>query len=865
MAKLTIDGIPVEVPDGTVLLEACKAMGIDVPNFCYYPKLALIGACRMCLVEITAGPVPPAVFAKPQASCTTIVRGDGWEVLTNSPKVEKLRKGMLEFLLLNHSLTCPTCDMGGECELQDNTWRYGPGISRLQDSKAYRVITSLGPFVDLNMQRCVQCQRCTRYCDEVMGNRALGMEHRGAATQIMGFPGEDLDCVLCGNCIEVCPVGALTSDMFDTKARPWDRIETPTICTYCADGCSMKLDTKAPAGPNNTPFANDHWDRYAVKLYKDRGRVLRARAFVDSGILIEEYKGNNQEFLCHKGRFAFHVINHPQRLTQPLVRRNGELEPATWPEAIAAAATGLRRIQETNGPDALGGIGSEKITNEESYLFQKFIRTVFGTNNVDCRVSAKDLRTERAPGRTQPTVDDLYNSTSILVVGAGITEENPLTESKIRLAVRRNRASLVVAGSRRSLIADETTSFLRCKPGAEAALVYALALALAPSRQSALQGAVKKAEDATLPTALEKATQGGKVPMEVVEKNAQDALSKAQDAISKFHLSDDVRGVLSGRTLEDAAGQAGVDPALVEAAARAIAGAPATHIVLGQDLLVKAPGGREAADFLRTLCRSFGWPDPAELLEHNNSRGARDMGVLPDLLPGYKPAGDASAEPLSIVWGTRVPGATGMNTHEMVRAAAEGQLRGLYVVGSNPLVSYPGGDLLRRALERLDFLVVQDAFLSETAIHADVVFPAAMWSEKDGTFTNWEGRVQRVRPALAPPGEAKTDDEILVDLAHAMGHPWRMQSYEQTQAEIAQVGGIYTGITEEALTDPNGAGVLWPRQNDYEPELVPLGQPDFSALAGDGAYPMVLFTGNTTYHHGSLTSWDEGPRTAEPI
>jgi predicted molibdopterin-dependent oxidoreductase YjgC len=863
MAKLTIDGIPVEVPDGTVLLEACKAIGIDVPNFCYYPKIALLGACRMCLVEIKAGPLPPAALAKPQASCTTTVRGDGWEVLTNSPKVEKLRKGILEFLLLNHSLTCPTCDMGGECELQDTTWRYGPGISRMQDPKAFRKITSLGPFVDLNMQRCVQCQRCTRYCDEVMGNRAISMENRGASTQVMGFPGEDLDCVLCGNCIEVCPVGALTSDQFDAKARQWDRIETTTVCTYCSDGCSMKLDVKAPAGTNNTPILENVVDRYSLKLYKDRGRALRARAFIDSGILIEEYKGNNEEFLCHKGRFGFHVINHPERLATPLVRRDGTLQPATWQEALQAVAEGFNRILNANGPDALGGIGSEKTTNEESYLFQKFIRTVFGTNNVDHRLNAKDLRTETAPGSKQFTVNDLFNSRSILLIGAGVTEENPLTESRIRLAVRRNRASLVVGGSRRSLIADETPFFARCKPGAEAALAYALAAALVPAREAALKADAERTQAALDPAALERATQGGRVPLEVVTKTAQDAADRAKAALAAYSVPSDLKKIFDQLPLEKSAELAGVAADRIQAAAKTIAGSPATHVVLGQDLM-KAPGGREAVALLRALCRAFGWPDAAELLEHNNTRGARDVGMLPDLLPGYRPVSDAAArEALSEAWGAPISGKAGLNTHQMFQAAATGQIKGLYLMGANPLVTYAGGDLAQRAVEKLEFLVVQDVFLTETAQRAHVVLPAALFAEKEGTFTNWEGRVQRVRPAVAPPGEARPDDEIITDVAREMGKPWRTNSYERVLQEIGQAGGIYAGISQANLETVKGEGVLWPRVNGGGDLPIPLSVPDFSDLKADADYPYILFWGNDVYHHGSLTSWDEGPRTAE--
>lgn len=779
MAKITIDGIEVEVPDGTLVLEAAKKLGIEIPNFCYYPKLALIGACRMCLVEIEGAP-------KPMASCTTPVR-DGMVVHSTSPVVQKLRRGMLEFLLLNHSLTCPTCDVGGECELQDQTFRYASGRSRLQDPKVHRRIGSMGPFIDKNMERCVQCARCIRYCDEIMGNHALAFTERGVHTEVSSYLEGPLDCVLCGNCVEVCPVGALTSAMFDDKARAWDRNETQTICTYCADGCSLKLDVQ-------------------------QGEVLRTRAFLESGILLSTDRGINDEYLCLRGRYGYQFINDPRRLRKPHVKRNGEFTSVPWPEALQETASTLKRILEESGPQAIGAIGSEKWTNEEAYLFQKLVRSVLGTNNLDHRVSLKTLAEEARPGRRLPTLAELQRAPAILVVGSDVSDDNPLTESRIRQAVRQNRGTLVLADSRVPLIRNEAAHFLQCAPGQEAAVVLGVA------------SAVLEAKGREVPEAL--------------------------------------RGVLASDTLDRACGATGVAAESFRAAAQALAQAPNAVILYGTGLL-RAAHGREAAGVLRALARALDWPDVLDLPEHNNSRGARDMGVLPTQLPGYHSVSDAAArERLAALWGAPVPAEPGLNTGEMLEAAAEGRLRALLIFGSNPLVLYPDGDLVRRALERVEFLLVADLFATETAQRAHVVLPAASFAEKNGTFTNVEARVQRIRRALEPPPDAKPDYLIVAGLARALGAAWEFPEPQEILAELQQAAGLYTDLTYGSL-EP--LGVQWPRRLEAQAEPERIGAMPIEPTSVPAEYPLALICSTILYHHGTLSQWARGPMTAAPI
>lgn len=779
MAKINVDGIDLEVPEGTVLLEACRQAGIEIPHFCYYAKLTLMGACRMCLVEIEKMP-------KPQTSCTVLVR-DGMVVHTNTPAVQKMRRAVLEFLLLNHSLTCPTCDAGGECELQDNVFRYREGESRMEEVKQRRGVVSLGLFIDKNMERCVQCYRCTRYCDEIMGVRALAMVNRGARMEVASFNDKPLDCVLCGNCVEVCPVGALTSNLFDYKKRPWEREQTRCICPYCADGCSMLLET------------ND-------------SRIFRTRAFLESGILRSEYRGVNDEFLCVKGRFGYQFLQHPERLTTPLVRQGDGLRPASWDEALNAVAEGLGKAK-TVSPNAVGFIGSERCTNEAAYLFQKLARAVIGTNNVDCRVGHKRPPRPLPPGASTPSLREIRTTPGILVIGANPSDENPLTETEIRMSVRRNAGILAVADPRRGLIVEDAAHFLRCRPGTEAVIALGIARAL-----------------------LEEKGMG--VPP---------ALSECL-------------GTWSLRAVEEAVG---VPEADIRAVARDLCSVPHTLMMYGTGLL-SAPGGDSAAQALQVLAGALEWPQPLFLAPFNNTRGAYDMGLLPDLLPGYRPVDDPAARSvLSELWNASLPSKPGLDVRGMLQTAAAGELYALYIMGANPAVSFPDGALVKEALRRVPFLVVQDIFLSETAKHADVVLPACAFAEQDGTYTNIEGRVQRCSSALDPPGEARADAVILAQVAQRMGAGWSVLRPEIILDEIARTSGIYAGITAERLAQD---GVVWPREVQSPPsahaDVVPTVR--LPSLQPPTDYPLVLMTGQLLFHSGTLSTWAEGLRLAAP-
>jgi len=438
--KLTIDGKAVSVAPGTLLIEAAKQVGIEIPSFCYYPGLTLQGACRMCLVSIEKMP-------KLQTACTTVV-ANGMVVQSENDEVRNARKAMLEFLLTNHPLDCPVCDKGGECELQDAVFRYGAAETRFMEAKLHHEEKKFSSLVYYDWPRCILCYRCIRVCDEGMDVNAYGIGFRGAHSEIIPNHGEKLECEECGACIDICPVGALTSGTYRYKTRPWELSYTGTICNHCGDGCKTTLSVR-----NNV--------------------IIRANNRDHSGI--------NGEFLCVKGRFGWDFVNSEQRLITPQIRRNGTQSPSTWEEAMALTADRLNEILAKHGPDAVAVIGSNRTTNEENYVLQRFARTVLGTNNIDHHRTGDFcslVRALTAAGATDrnATMDQIVGASSILLLGSDPTHQHPLVAYQIRQAVRQHGARLrVVNGSSIKLAHRQARLFVQVRPGGEAELVQALA------------------------------------------------------------------------------------------------------------------------------------------------------------------------------------------------------------------------------------------------------------------------------------------------------------------------------------------------------------------------------------------------------
>jgi NADH-quinone oxidoreductase chain G len=649
---LTVDGKKLTVPAGTLLIEACKSVGIEVPAFCYYPGLSLQGACRMCLVEVEKMP-------KLQTACTTMV-GDGMVVTTESDKIKQARKSMIELLLGNHPLDCPVCDAGGECELQDMTFKYGAAESKYMDIKNHREEQQWSPVVFFDRPRCILCYRCIRVCGEGMDVWALGIQNRGSGSIIAPNKEDHLECEECGMCIDICPVGALTSGAYRYKTRPWEMKHVGTMCTHCGDGCKTTLGVRR----------------------SDTGmEIVRGDNRDKSGI--------NGDFLCIKGRYAFDFANNTERVTKPLIKRDGKFVAATWDEAFTLIASKFKEAA-AGGPGASGVIGSNRTTNEENYLLQKFARVVLGTNNIDHHRTADFPAFASAlAGKSNATASmrEVGSARAILLIGNDPTEQHPLLAWQIRTNVRLHRAKLYVVNSSPIKLRRQATAFAQVAPGAEAGFVEFL-------------DGKDEAADAVVSTQL-----------------TREALNELRDKIK----AEQGLVVVFGSEVRGAAVKSLVDFGLAQGA--------------------------------KFLC----------LGDYANSRGAADMGLYPDMLPGYAPVD--SATKFHEDWVDAIPKAAGLNILQMVDAAKAGTLKALYVVGSNPVARY---NIDPFALSKT-FVVVQDMFLTETAGIADVVLPIANAYEKAGSYTNTAGDLQLLRKAGEVSG-TRSDYECIIRIAQAMGY-----------------------------------------------------------------------------------------------
>jgi NADH-quinone oxidoreductase subunit G len=694
----TVDGKKLTAPAGMLLIDACRKAGIEIPAFCYYPGLSLQAACRMCVVRQEKVP-------KLQTACTTTV-AEGQSFTTESPEIVQARKATIELLLGNHPLDCPVCDAGGECELQDMTFKYGAGESLYVEAKQHREEQKWSPAVYFDRPRCILCYRCVRMCGEGMDVWALGIQNRGASATIAPNGGDHLDCEQCGMCIDACPVGALTSDTYRYKTRPWEMNHVSTVCTPCGDGCKVTL---------------------GIRQANDGAEIIRADNRDKSGI--------NGDFLCAKGRFGFDFVDSKDRLTKPLVRNaQGKLEPTTWEHAIRVVAAKFKEIRDAGR--TIGVIGSNSTTNEENYLLQKFARTVLATNSID-HVRSTDYAgfAKALAGTTGRTASlrDTETAKAILIIGGNPTEEHPLLAWNLRTNFRHHQARIYIAtDSPIKLERQAIKSLLLPVEGYEAFTEFLT------GNDSAL--------DATTDA-----------------KSFREALDAEESLLVVF--GEEYRG------------------AAVEA-------------------LVKWGLGNENLKF-------------AYLGDYANSRGAADMGLYPDLLPGYLPVTTPGvfAEEYA-----NLPAQPGLNAPQMFDAAAQGALGALYVVASDPVETY-GAD---PAALKSTFVVVQDIFLTASAALADVVLPSASLYEKSGTVTNTYGDVQLTKKAADRAG-VKPDFEIIVRIAGAMGADVKkLVPFGKTNgvsADMGQSRGAQSGEADRHAVWLTAQG-LEPRLSPFDPLAV---------------------------------------------
>lgn len=695
LVHLTIDDIPVAVPPGTLVWAAARQAGIEIPIYCYHPKMPPLGACRMCFVEIEKVPKPP------QTACTTPV-SEGMIVHTGTEKVLKARRGTLEFLLINHPLDCPICDKGGECDLQDFTLRHGPGGTRFDLYKRhYPKPIPVSDRVMLDRERCILCQRCTRFSSEISMDNGLVMISRGYKMEVGTAPDHAFDSIFSGNTVEICPVGALTATAYRFKARPWELKHIPGVCNNCSVGCNARID---------------------VRVDKIMRLMSRNNDAIDDG------------WLCDRGRWGFEFVNSAQRLRTPLVRYKGKLEPASWDDALYMIASRWRHIADSHGVNAIGGIGSTRTTNEEAYLFQKLLREVIGTPNIDHHhghfPGPRDALTGR-PWMMTNSIADIEKAAHIVLIASDPYERQPILNLRIKKAMR--------AGARIYIVNEGETELDR----------------FAASKVTVPQNGAGMAAKMLLKQVL-------------------------SGELANPHQYEDIRAELQGEDEQIRASEKafGLETATqLQQLADVIAGSPGA-IILYDEMATLAPGCEGLAADLQALAVITGnvnrpGSGVGPLVEDANSLGARDMGLLPDALPGYQPVSEK-----------------GLSYDEILSSP---DIKALYVMGANPARH------VAQLPANLEFLVVQDITLTETARQADVVLPAVTFAEKDGSMTNVDHHVQAIRHALRPFPGAKADWEIITALANCLGQKWNYTSPQEVLLEIAATNPFYTGLTWEDL------------------------------------------------------------------
>jgi len=754
-----IDGVPVEVPEGTSVMRAAALAGTQVPKLCATDSLAAFGSCRLCLVEIDGKPGTPA-------SCTTPCV-DGLSVKTQTPKLDKMRKGVMELYISDHPLDCLTCPANGDCELQDMAGvvglrdvRYGmEGENHLDAPK-----DESNPYFTFDESKCIACSRCVRACSEVQGTFALTIAGRGFGSKVSasdGVPFLESECVSCGACVQACPTATLQEKTVIDLGVPTRKVKT--TCAYCGVGCSFVAELRGDE---------------LVRMVPDK-----------TG-------GANAGHSCVKGRFAWGYAGHEDRVTQPMVRDSidDEWKVVSWDEAITFAAERLRRIQTEYGIDAVGGITSSRCTNEEVYVVQKMVRAAFGTNNVDtcARVchSPTGYGLKQTFGTSAGTQDfkSVADADVIMVIGANPTDAHPVFASRMKRRLREGAELIVVDPRSIDLVRSahvEASHHLQLLPGTNVAVVNAMGHVVAT------EGWIDRAF--------------------VEERCDADSFRAWEEFIRLPENSPEV--------LEEATG---VPADQVRAAARAYATGGNAAIYYGLGVTEHSQGSTmvmamaNLAMATGNIGRSGVGVNP--LRGQNNVQGSCDMGSFPHEFSGYRHVSDDTVrEQFTALWGTELRGEPGMRIPNMLDAATVGDFKGIYIQGEDIAQSDPNTAHVTAALRSMECVIVQDLFINETAKFAHVFLPGTSFLEKDGTFTNAERRINRVRPVMQS-RTGMSEWEVTCALASAMGYEMHYDDAAQIMDEIAQMTPTFAGVSFDLL-DKVGS-VQWPCN-----EKAPLGTP----------------------------------------
>ncbi len=789
---LVIDDKPIIAPEGTNIFQAALDNGIYIPGLCYHPKLSQFGGCRLCMVEVTERRTGH------RFACAHPV-SEGMIVKVNTPKVIRYRKSVMEYLLVHHELSCPICDKAGECSLQDITHELNQSPSRFKAVRMDYPMVRDNPVLELNRNRCILCGRCVSTCKEVEGIAAIDFQNRGIKTVIGTAFDRPLDCSFCGGCVAVCPTGAWQDRTLGFKGRSWEFSKVPTICPYCSVGCTVILNTKMES-------------------------VRR--------ITSDDYLGINEGNLCIKGRFGHEFIHSPERVKTPLIRKNGELYPTSWDGAIEYVAKRFQQIKNEHGGTAIGGIGSEKCTNEDNYLFQKFCRSVLGTNNIDNMANIKSpalnglIYESVINGMTSASLKEIEHANTLFFIGADMAEAHPVAGNMARKAIRLNNANLIIANERGVQFNSIARNDIRLK--------YAL------GSQIILINALIKI---------------------IIDEKLVD-LKKVETSTNNF---DKLRSLIDKFNIEETSKITGVTHEAIRNAALLLTKPGNCYIVCGKDI-EENPLAEDAIRALMNLCallnpacRGDAGSGKVSLFfsrSHNNSQGVNDVGVVPGFFPGYVNINDASnKEKIEKSWGVKFLDAIlKKDAENVVDLALNGNLKALYIMGENLVENYPNGKKIKEACKKIDFIVVQDTFLTETAQLADVVLPAATFAEKEGTFTNMGMTVQRLNKAIKPVGDAKPDWQIICSLAQKMGQSGSYVSTKEILTEIESISPVYAGINYDRLRrkEFHWASSVY-NKNKSAKYTFSMVKPKSSEIKKNKDFPFVLLTGASLNHQGTFS------------